>query len=430
MDIDDEFSLLNEEGKLSPTRGRDIEQKRGLSIEFREDNLEENNPFSSELTNYSSKITNGKADQGLYGDELELEWNGEENLEDQIKKLSSFKNGGVPTLVSGSNGFHYDTPKIETTENPLQEPREVIEGIPKLDGMGDVCNFGGIYLQPNYANNESLDNGYQQFSSTHNFQPQQVEGGGNELNNSGFDDLHFYEEESHYEHVSKKRRANNNGEEMTPTRTPSGTPTRRKWGGKEPTREANNCNDNDSMEQQSFELNRSRNGEEDEYGADFDLKEVVESAKTSPKLKLANYGLEKIPGAIWKYTHLVELDLSANQLKRVGKELAFMTNLKLLALNHNCLSKLPNALWKLVSLKKLYLNNNNLKAIPNDIKNLSNLRVLDFCNNSIMELPNVITSLTSLVELKLRKNQIRQSKKIFNFFFFLMNLTIEENIKQ
>ena len=146
---------------------------------------------------------------------------------------------------------------------------------------------------------------------------------------------------------------------------------------------------------------------EEEYEYDTDLKDLVNNAAISKKLKLSNLGLDKIPSTVWNLNDLVELDLSANQLKRIGKELATMKNLKLLALNHNSLSKLPNALWKLSSLRKLYLNNNNLKAIPNEIKNLENLRVLDFsCNNISGEVPGVIVNLTALVDLKLRKNQI------------------------
>jgi Leucine-rich repeat (LRR) protein len=146
---------------------------------------------------------------------------------------------------------------------------------------------------------------------------------------------------------------------------------------------------------------------EEEYEYDTDLKDLISNASISKKLKLSNLGLDKIPSSVWNLTDLVELDLSANQLKRIGKELAMLKCIKLLALNHNTLSKLPNALWKLTSLRKLYLNNNNLKAIPNEIKNLDNLRVLDFsCNNISGEVPSVIANLTALVDLKLRKNQI------------------------
>eukprot|EP01091_Cochliopodium_minus_P011796 TRINITY_DN3438_c0_g2_i1.p1 TRINITY_DN3438_c0_g2~~TRINITY_DN3438_c0_g2_i1.p1 ORF type:complete len:979 (-),score=241.97 TRINITY_DN3438_c0_g2_i1:95-2662(-) len=182
----------------------------------------------------------------------------------------------------------------------------------------------------------------------------------------------------------------------------------------------------------SFEqiLKNTNNTEEEdnEYECDTDMLQLIKSAEITKKLKLSNLGLDKIPSSIWNYKELVELDLSANQLKRIGKELSMLSSLKLLALNHNSLSKLPNALWKLTSLRKLYLNNNNLKAIPNEIKNLEDLRVLDFsCNNISGEVPSVVTGLTNLVDLKLRKNQITDLPSHMYMLTNLKALSITEN---
>jgi len=89
--------------------------------------------------------------------------------------------------------------------------------------------------------------------------------------------------------------------------------------------------------------------DDDNVTRDDSLRKAISDAALSGKLKLSNYSLIQCPLEVWQCSNLVHLDLSANSLKRIGKEVGLLSSLKYFSVNHNLLSKLPRELWLILS---------------------------------------------------------------------------------
>uniref|UniRef100_A0A1Q3FU65 Ig-like domain-containing protein n=2 Tax=Culex tarsalis TaxID=7177 RepID=A0A1Q3FU65_CULTA len=111
-----------------------------------------------------------------------------------------------------------------------------------------------------------------------------------------------------------------------------------------------------------------------------------------------------------KFTNLVMLDLSANNLRALRRDyFSKLDRLKLLKLSENQLSNLPSDIfYDLTNLEELQLQFNKLNEIVlGQLRPLARLRVLNLSNNSIHDLPrNIFNGLGNLTELYLSNNRL------------------------
>ncbi|XP_039431764.1 uncharacterized protein LOC120414590 [Culex pipiens pallens] len=111
-----------------------------------------------------------------------------------------------------------------------------------------------------------------------------------------------------------------------------------------------------------------------------------------------------------KFTNLVMLDLSANNIRALRRDyFSKLDRLKLLKLSENQLSNLPSDIfYDLTNLEELQLQYNKLNEIVlGQLRPLSRLRILNLSNNSIHDLPrNIFNGLSNLTELYLSNNRL------------------------
>eukprot|EP00937_MAST-01D_sp_MAST-1D-sp2_P006268 g6268.t1 len=104
---------------------------------------------------------------------------------------------------------------------------------------------------------------------------------------------------------------------------------------------------------------------------------------------------------------LTDLDLARNRLERLPAELANLTRLKSLNLEHNQLHGLPGSvLGRLTALTDLRLNDNDLSVLPDEVGQLRRLGTLTLHENEIKRLPRSMERLASLFTLTLHRNHL------------------------
>jgi hypothetical protein len=153
--------------------------------------------------------------------------------------------------------------------------------------------------------------------------------------------------------------------------------------------------------------------------------------KKMKELNLRQLRLKKLPLEIVKCTHLIDLELTCNNITSIPDMLDQLPNLRRLSLRHskitfipdtfgqllnltwlqlgyNQITFIPDALGQLSNLRVLNLSNNRITSIPDALSQLSNLRVLDLGNNQITSIPDALGQLSNLRELRLPDNQITE----------------------
>ena len=121
------------------------------------------------------------------------------------------------------------------------------------------------------------------------------------------------------------------------------------------------------------------------------------------------------------------LDLSYLRLEEVPIEIADLTHLKVLILNHNNLDEISSNILNLINLEVLSLNNNNIVDIPDNIGTLSNLLSFDIRDNRISRVKKSIVNLTNLVFLDLSYNEILQIDHLIGGLKYLKELRLSFN---
>lgn len=166
-------------------------------------------------------------------------------------------------------------------------------------------------------------------------------------------------------------------------------------------------------------------------GAEDRANELLKTKRDTVKvLKLNNLGLKKLPGEIYNYKNLEELDLSKNEFEVFRLNAKKMPKLKKILLSENLLSEnsirikrnkhvqilslsdnafeaFPKRLQRNKGLKDIHLANNFIKSTEGiRFKKLKSLELLNFYNNQITSLSEKIGYLENLQILDLYHNQL------------------------
>jgi len=123
-------------------------------------------------------------------------------------------------------------------------------------------------------------------------------------------------------------------------------------------------------------------------------------------LSLQHNGLAALPPEITQLTNLQYLDISHNRLTCLPPEIAQLTNLQRLDLGFNDLTALPPEIAQLTHLQELELTENDFKTLPSEIIPLINLQKLFLGHNSLTELPSEIGQLANLSGLYVHYNNL------------------------
>ncbi|KIY98604.1 hypothetical protein MNEG_9360 [Monoraphidium neglectum] len=135
------------------------------------------------------------------------------------------------------------------------------------------------------------------------------------------------------------------------------------------------------------------------------LEERLAEARQSYKLNVGYAGLAQLPSGFAELVkkhnpHILELELSSNNLTAVPDELSEFAHLRTLRLKYNQLRKLPPVVAQLPALTVLELAGNQIgKLDPGIISAMVCLRELDLSGNQLLELPAAICRLPKLEAL-------------------------------
>jgi hypothetical protein len=137
-----------------------------------------------------------------------------------------------------------------------------------------------------------------------------------------------------------------------------------------------------------------------------DIPECIGNFINLQVLYLHDNKLTTLPESICNLTNLEELCLAFNKLTTLPESIGNLINLKISNFYNNKLSTLPESIGNLTNLKTLSLPYNNLTTLPESIGNLTNLQSLHFYDNQLTTLPTSIGNLTNLQSLHFYDNQL------------------------
>ena len=144
-------------------------------------------------------------------------------------------------------------------------------------------------------------------------------------------------------------------------------------------------------------------------------------------LVLSGNQLTTLPPEIGKLTALQSLSLSLNQLTTLPPEITQLTALQSLSLSLNQLTTLPPEIGKLTELQSLDLDENQLTTLPPEIGKLTTLQSLYLRSNQLTSLPSEIDQLTALLSLDLIDNQLTTLPSEIGQLIELQSLDLDDN---
>ena len=141
-------------------------------------------------------------------------------------------------------------------------------------------------------------------------------------------------------------------------------------------------------------------------------------------LSLTGQGLNKMPNNVNKLSSLVTLNLSENNISRIGGSILNLRVLQELNLSNNQLKKYESSLNKAKYLVKLDLSYNNISKVDYSIS-FSHLKSLNLSHNSFTSINGI--QCKSLVSLDLSNNQLKNIPKGFRYSKNLKQLNLSNN---
>lgn len=147
-------------------------------------------------------------------------------------------------------------------------------------------------------------------------------------------------------------------------------------------------------------------------------------------LDLGGNCLSAFPSDINGLTNLQRLRLCGNQLKSDTihwQSLTSLSQLSVLALDHNLLSTIPPEIGQLTSLRCFTASNNKLASVTDELGNLMLLEKLDLSFNCIRDVPSSIGRCIQLSEINLTGNLLMSIPASWSQMIFLKRLFLDSN---
>jgi internalin A len=144
----------------------------------------------------------------------------------------------------------------------------------------------------------------------------------------------------------------------------------------------------------------------DLQAAEQSRRNAEQEGANEEELVLSELGIAEVPPSLMGLTHLRELDLGGNQLRKLPASLGGLKQLQRLNLVGNQLCELPVSLGELKKLREVQLSNNQLRGLPVSFGGLKQLQVLRLDGNQLRELPASLGELEQLQTLYLSDNQL------------------------
>ncbi|CAH8575912.1 unnamed protein product [Schistosoma curassoni] len=150
------------------------------------------------------------------------------------------------------------------------------------------------------------------------------------------------------------------------------------------------------------------------FRLDYNRLEIFEAVQLSENTQLTTLNLCNNNVITLDFTgietlkHLVELDLSYNQIGHLPDSIGELVSLEILDLTSNRLEGLPNRIGELVRLVQLELESNQIKSIPLNIGQLCQLQTLNLDVNKLSRLPSTIGNLNNLRKLRVKDNLLQR----------------------
>ncbi|KAK9811814.1 hypothetical protein WJX72_010643 [[Myrmecia] bisecta] len=161
--------------------------------------------------------------------------------------------------------------------------------------------------------------------------------------------------------------------------------------------------------------------------------ERLEECRTTYKLNVGYAALTTLPSGfveqVKKYnTHLLELELSSNQLTDLPSDLSELQHLRVIRLKYNSLVKLPDVLTRLPRLEILELSGNQITSLDDAVLcHLQNVRELDLSGNNLTDLGEGLTLMPNLAMLQLENNRIEALPEAMGNCRSLIKLDVSTN---
>ncbi|KAI8979556.1 Endonuclease/exonuclease/phosphatase [Mycotypha africana] len=123
-------------------------------------------------------------------------------------------------------------------------------------------------------------------------------------------------------------------------------------------------------------------------------------------LDIGGMGLKQVSSALFSYTFLTVLYLNHNNLTYLTRDIAKLSNLKILDCSGNRLTTLPPELGMLINLRDLLLFDNNITTLPPEMGTLFQLEMLGLEGNPILpDIKNILMKEgTHALIMSLREN--------------------------
>lgn len=140
----------------------------------------------------------------------------------------------------------------------------------------------------------------------------------------------------------------------------------------------------------------SENSEDLSYGDLTSIPDfLLERSKDIRALKLNHNEINILPRTIRKFSSLISMDISNNNLSYISSDLVHLKHLRtLIAKNNHIKSEtIPKDFGRIPSLEVLNLSGNEMKDFPQQFTELTRLRGLHLGGNSITDVPNSIRNL-------------------------------------
>lgn len=145
-----------------------------------------------------------------------------------------------------------------------------------------------------------------------------------------------------------------------------------------------------------------------------EIKVVEKEYKAIQKVTDGQFGYFFITGRIeLRKGSIIGLNLSNLEVQTsdLHLDLANLTSLEILNLDHNLLKKLPEVIGNLKKLEELYVTYNQLNSIPRWIEKLESLQELYAGENEIKTLPQSMRKMKSLGYFVIRSNPLNDKTK-------------------